>query len=75
MTNVREALETIERWPLDQQVELAHTLRERLVAQGWVPESPPAHLAEIERRLADAMAHPQDVIEWDEIVAHVRRKP
>ena len=75
MTNVSTALETIERWPLEQQVELAHNLRERLVAQGWVPESSPNQLAEIERRLADAVAHPDDVVEWDEIIAHVRRKP
>lgn len=73
MTNIATALETIEHWSLDQQVELAERLRDRLIEQGWCPEPVPAQIAEIERRLAAAEANPADVVTWDEIVTHVHK--
>jgi putative addiction module component (TIGR02574 family) len=73
MTKIAAPLDSIEHWPLDEQVALAEQLRERLVTQGWVPDSSAAQLAEIERRLADAEANPDDVVTWDDVVNHVRR--
>jgi putative addiction module component (TIGR02574 family) len=74
MTDVAEALAAIETWTPDEQAELAQRIRERLVSQGWVPESSPEQLAEIERRLDDALLHPENVVTWDEVVAHARRR-
>jgi putative addiction module component (TIGR02574 family) len=74
MSNVTTVLESTEQWSLNEQLELAVRLRDRLVSQGWIPETSAADLVEIERRLTDAEANPENVISWDEIVHHVRRK-
>lgn len=67
-------LKEIESWPLEDQIELMHRVWDRLHDVGWKPDLTEEQAAELDRRMAAAEANPHDVVTWDTIVEHVRRR-
>ncbi len=68
------ALKETEAWTVEDQIELAQRIWDRLVDSGWQPELNDEQKAELDRRLAALDANPNDVVTWESIVEHVRRK-
>jgi putative addiction module component (TIGR02574 family) len=59
---------------VDEQLALIEALWDGLVLQGETPLPTPAQLAELERRVADHEANPDDVVPWDQVQAEVRSR-
>lgn len=72
--NLASALKEIENWPMEEQIELVEQVWERLIDSGWQPELTPEQRAELDRRYEEHCKNPTDVLTWDQIVEHVRRK-
>jgi putative addiction module component (TIGR02574 family) len=72
--NVKTALKETESWPLDDQIELARQLWDRILDAGWQPELTDDLKAVLDRRLDALDVNPGGVTTWDEIEKHVRRK-
>jgi putative addiction module component (TIGR02574 family) len=72
--NVTATLKETESWPLEDQIELAQRLWDRILDGGWQPELTDELKAELDRRLDRIDSHPNDVVTWEEIKRHVRRK-
>ena len=73
MTSVSTALKETEAWPLDEQLELMHRMWDRLLDSGWQPELTDELRAELDRRLDELDAHPENTVSWEELVANLRR--
>ena len=57
----------IHRMSVEERLELLDLLLDSLDAERAMPELSSAQVAELEQRLADAEANPDDVVSWDEI--------
>jgi putative addiction module component (TIGR02574 family) len=68
-------LKAIETWPVEDRIELAQHIWDQLIESGWQPELSDEEKAELDRRLDALDANPNDVVTWESIVEHVRRKP
>jgi putative addiction module component (TIGR02574 family) len=66
------ALQEIQAWPVEDQLELVFRLWDRLVQGGWQPELTDDLKAELNRRLASYEANPENVVTWEQIVARLR---
>jgi putative addiction module component (TIGR02574 family) len=66
------ALNEILNWPPDDQLEFVQRAWDQLVDSGWRPQLTEDQKMELSRRLADP--DPGNVVTWDSIVEHVRRK-
>jgi putative addiction module component (TIGR02574 family) len=67
------ALQEIQSWPVEDQLELVFRVWDQLVEGGWHPELTDELKAELDRRLASYEANPENVVTWEQIVARVRR--
>jgi putative addiction module component (TIGR02574 family) len=65
-------LKEILTWPADDQLEFVQRAWDQLVDSGWQPQVSEEQKVEFSRRLADP--DPGNVVTWDSIVEHVRRK-
>ena len=54
---------------IDEQIELAEAIWDGIVSRGAVPSLTAAQGAELDRRLADYLANPEDVVPWSEVKA------
>jgi putative addiction module component (TIGR02574 family) len=54
---------------IDEQIELVEAIGAGIVSRGLVPSLTRAQKSELERRLADHLANPDDVIAWDDVKA------
>lgn len=54
---------------IDEQIELVEAIWNGIVSRGAVPTLTEAQKIELDRRLADHLANPNDVISWDEVKA------
>jgi len=54
---------------VDEQIELVEAIWDGIVSRGDAPPLTEAQKAELERRLADHLANPGDVISWSEVKA------
>ena len=54
---------------IDEQIELAEAIWTGIVSRGLVPSLTEAQQSELDRRLADHLANPDDVIAWDDVKA------
>ena len=54
---------------IDEQIELAEAIWDGIVSRGLVPSLTEAQKLELDRRLADHLANPNDVIAWDDVKA------
>lgn len=67
-------LREVQAWSLEDQLELAFRLWDQIVESGWQPELTDELKAELDRRLAAFKADPTNVLTWEQVLAHVRRK-
>jgi putative addiction module component (TIGR02574 family) len=54
---------------IDEQIELVEAIWDGIVGRGAAPGPTKAQLSELDQRLADHLAHPNDVIPWNEVKA------
>jgi putative addiction module component (TIGR02574 family) len=54
---------------IDEQIELVEAIWNGIVSRGKVPQLTQAQSIELDRRLADHLAHPDDVLPWSEVKA------
>jgi putative addiction module component (TIGR02574 family) len=59
----------VQELPLDEQLELVEALWDSIVERDAVPPLTEAQAAELDRRLADDEANPNEVVSWDEVKA------
>jgi putative addiction module component (TIGR02574 family) len=60
-------LDQVRELPLDEQLELVEALWDSISDRNAVPGPTDAQKAELDRRLADHAANPEDVVPWDEV--------
>jgi putative addiction module component (TIGR02574 family) len=54
---------------VDEQIELVEAIWDGIVSRGLVPALTEAQQAELDRRLANHVANPNDVVPWSEVKA------
>lgn len=54
---------------VDEQIELAEAIWDGIVSRNAVPPLTEAQKTEIDRRLANHLKNPDDVVSWDEVKA------
>lgn len=64
-----QLLEQAKGLDIDEQIELVEAIWDGIVSRNAVPPLTEAQKAELDRRLADHMANPDDLIPWDEVKA------
>ena len=52
---------------IDEQIELAEAIWTGIVSRGLAPSLTQAQKLELDRRFADHLANPSDVIAWDDV--------
>ena len=63
----------LDRLPLAERIELAHQLWDSATAEALPPLSEEM-LQELDRRIADDDANPDDVVSWEEVQAKLKAK-
>jgi putative addiction module component (TIGR02574 family) len=66
-------LQTVQAWPVEDQLVFLFRVWDQLVESGWQPELTDDLKAELDRRLASYQANPNNVLTWEQVVARVRR--
>jgi putative addiction module component (TIGR02574 family) len=66
-------LQTVQAWPLEEQLDFAFRLWGQLLDSGWQPELTDDMKAELDRRLDSYEANPTNVLTWEQVITHVRR--
>jgi len=59
---------------IDEQIELVVAIWDSIVSRGVAPSLTDAQKTELERRLADHLANPDDVVPWSEVKASALAK-
>jgi putative addiction module component (TIGR02574 family) len=59
---------------IDEQIELVEAIWDGIVSRNAVPPLTSAQAVELDRRLADHLANPNDVIAWSDVKAAVLAK-
>ncbi len=59
-------------WPIEDQLDLASELWDRIIDLGWMPQPSASLEAELHRRLTAHKADPTKVLAWEQVVAHSR---
>ena len=54
---------------IDEQIELVEAIWDGIVSRGATPSLTETQKAELDRRLADHLANPDDVVSWGEVKA------
>jgi putative addiction module component (TIGR02574 family) len=67
--DLTSVLHEVDRWPVEDQIRLVQEIWNRLVDQGYDAELSANLKAELDRRLADNDAAPEDVVPSEEIKA------
>ena len=61
---------------IDEQIELVEAIWDGIVSRGAVPSLTEAQKEELERRLVDYLANPNDVVSWNDVkvaaIANIR---
>lgn len=75
--DVKTVLTETDSWPVEERLQLIHELWDRLVDRGYEPELTEEQKAELDHRLAEDDAAPDDVVSWEEVkaqaLARIRR--
>ncbi|MBW3624674.1 MAG: addiction module protein [Armatimonadetes bacterium] len=66
-------LREVDSWPVEERLRLMEAVWDSMVESGWEPELTDAQKTELDRRLADLEAQPDNVVSWEDVQAHVRR--
>jgi putative addiction module component (TIGR02574 family) len=59
---------------VDEQIELVEALWNDIVERNAVPPLTKAQTAELDRRIADHVANPDDVVSWEELKAEALKR-
>lgn len=54
---------------IDEQIELVEAIWDGIVSRGGAPSLTETQKTELDRRLSDHLAHPNDVVPWSEVKA------
>ena len=54
---------------IDEQIELVEAIWDGIVSRGAAPSLTEAQKTELDRRLADYLANPNDVVSWNDVKA------
>ncbi|MBV8076200.1 MAG: addiction module protein [Planctomycetaceae bacterium] len=75
--DLKTVLTATDSWPVEDRIRLMHELWDRLVDRGYEPVLTEEQKAELDRRLAEDDAAPDDVVSWEEVkaqaLARIRR--
>jgi putative addiction module component (TIGR02574 family) len=71
--NRSETLQTVQSWPLQEQLDFTFQVWDAIVDAGWQPELTQELKDELDRRIAAHEADPTRVLTWEQVLAHVRR--
>jgi putative addiction module component (TIGR02574 family) len=75
--DLKTVLKETDSWPVEDRIRLMHELWDRLVDRGDEPGLTEEQKAELDRRLAEDDAAPDDVVSWEEVkalaLARIRR--
>jgi putative addiction module component (TIGR02574 family) len=66
-------LREVDSWPIDDRIQLVEAIWDRIVDSGEQCELTHPQQADLDCRLADLEAAPDDLVSWDEITEYVRR--
>lgn len=69
-----QLLDQARKLSLDEQIELVEALWDNIVERNAVPALTEAQKAELDRRIADHEANPDDVVSWEEVKAEAVRR-
>ncbi len=72
--DMADALKAVEMWPVDERIEFVSRVWDGIAASGAQPILSDAQKAELDRRIEELEKDPHIAVDWDTIVAHVRRK-
>ena len=67
-----ELIDQIENLPVDEKLRLVEEIWDRIAAHPDRLPVPDSHSVEVERRLNDHIANPDDVLDWDDVKAELR---
>ena len=75
--DVKAVLTETDSWSVEEHLRLIQELWDRLVDRGYEPELTEEQKSELDRRLAEDDAAPDDVVPWEEVkvqaLARIRR--
>lgn len=66
---MNDVLVEVDSWPVEERLQLLGELWDRLVDHGEEPGLSEAQKTELDRRLAEDDASPDDVVAWDDVLA------
>jgi len=66
-------LREVRTWPVEERLRLVEALWDEMVDEGFEFELTEAQKAELDRRIAEADAHPERAIPWEEVQAYLKR--
>jgi putative addiction module component (TIGR02574 family) len=69
-----QLLEQARKLDINEQIDLVEAIWDGIASRGEAPPLTDAQKAELDRRLADHLANPDDVIPWNEVEAAVLAK-
>jgi putative addiction module component (TIGR02574 family) len=69
--SAKEILEAAKALPQEERIKLAQEFWEIVAEEGYDPELTPEQLAELERRAAEARAHPERGTPWETVRAEL----
>jgi putative addiction module component (TIGR02574 family) len=72
--DVQTVVNEVGSWPVEDRLRLMEEIWEGLLDQGYEPELTEMQKAELDRRLADDDAAPDDVVSWEEVKAEALRR-
>jgi putative addiction module component (TIGR02574 family) len=67
--DLQSVLVAVESWPVEDRLQLMDNIWAGLLDQGHEPELTEEQMAELERRLAEDDAAPDDVVSWEDVKA------
>jgi putative addiction module component (TIGR02574 family) len=70
--DLQTVLNEVDSWPVEVRIQLVQEIWDRLADQGYEPELSAEQKAELDRRLAEDDAAPDDVVPWEEVKAQLR---
>jgi putative addiction module component (TIGR02574 family) len=69
-----QLLDQARKLSVDEQIELVEALWDDIVERNAVPPLTEAQITELDRRIADHEANPDDVVSWDEVKAEALKR-
>lgn len=69
-----ELLRQIRELSVSEPIDLIEAIWDGIAVRGEAPPLTDDQVAELDRRLADHLAHPDDVVSWDDVRAEARAK-